>query len=253
MPFYTPMKKTLMIADLHLSEDRPDITALFFDFLQTSASQAQVLYILGDLFEYWIGDDDPSPFIAQVAFELKKLANLGIKIYFIHGNRDFLLGKKFAKKSGMILLPEHHCIELYGQQVLIMHGDTLCTLDVEYQNFRQKSRKKWWQWTVLSLPLFVRRKIANDARQRSEMNGKSKSVEITDVTQFDVEQHMLSHQVRLLIHGHTHRPATHEFTLNGTIAKRIVLGDWYTQGSVLEITPDQMILKNKPFMTINDK
>ena len=253
MTFYTPMKKTLMIADLHLREDRPDITALFFDFLQTSASQAQVLYILGDLFEYWIGDDDPSPFIAQVAFELKKLANLGIKIYFIHGNRDFLLGKKFAKKSGMILLPEHYCIELYGQQVLIMHGDTLCTLDVEYQNFRQKSRKKWWQWMILSLPLFVRRKIANDARQRSEMNGKSKSVEITDVTQLDVEKQMLNHQVSLLIHGHTHRPATHEFTLNGTNAKRIVLGDWYTQGSVLEITPDQMILKNRPFMTINDK
>lgn len=247
------MKKTLFIADLHLSEDRPDITALFFDFLQTSATQAQTLYILGDLFEFWIGDDDPSPFIAQVANELNKLTSLGIKTYFIHGNRDFLLGTKFAKKSGMILLPELHCIDLYGQKVLIMHGDTLCTLDVEYQKFRKKSRQRWWQWLILSLPLFVRRKIASNARQRSQMAGQSKSLEITDVTQCDVEKQMHNHQVSILIHGHTHRPATHEFSLDGASAKRIVLGDWYTQGSILEVTPDQMLLKNRPFITINDK
>lgn len=154
------------IADLHLAENRPDITACFLSFLENEAPKAQTLYILGDLFEYWIGDDDDSPFITTIAKALLSLNKLGTKICFIHGNRDFLLGKTYAKKAGMILLPEVDVIDIYGQHIVIMHGDTLCTKDVAYQNFRKKSRSWWWQSIIKNLPLFIRRKIASDYRKK---------------------------------------------------------------------------------------
>lgn len=248
---YLFMNHTLFIADLHLSEERSDISELFFHFLQTTARNAQALYILGDLFEVWIGDDNNDAFSDRVAHEIHQLSRLGVPVYFIHGNRDFLLGKKYAKKAGMILLPEHQVIDLYGQRALIMHGDTLCTLDSDYQKFRRKSRKKWWQLMMLSLPLFIRRHIANRARQQSKILNEGKSMTIMDVTQSEVESQMREMGVDLLIHGHTHRPSTHQFKLGDRDAQRIVLGDWYTQGSILVATPQQISLESRSFLKNN--
>jgi len=247
------MTKTLFIADLHLSEERTDITALFFHFLQTEAAQAQALYILGDLFEVWIGDDNVTSLTSQVAAELKQLSDNGTQVYFIHGNRDFLLGKKYAAQAGMILLPQLQTIDLYGQQTLIMHGDSLCTLDIEYQKFRTKSRRRWWQLMMLSLPLVLRRTIASRARARSACVNATKSMTIMDVTFDEVVKQMTQAKVDLLIHGHTHRPDTHTFNIKSQSATRqsatrIVLGDWYTQGSVLTVTPQGFTLANQPFI-----
>jgi UDP-2,3-diacylglucosamine hydrolase len=149
---------TYFIADLHLTQSRPDISACFLRFLKHDAIEAEKLYILGDLFEAWIGDDDDSPFVKTISSALNSLSSFGTKIYFIHGNRDFLLGKKFAKQSGMELLPEVDLIELYGQEVVIMHGDTLCTRDVDYQKFRKKSRTWWWQFFYDQLTAFHTKK-----------------------------------------------------------------------------------------------
>jgi UDP-2,3-diacylglucosamine hydrolase len=238
---------TYFIADLHLAQNRPDITACFLRFLKNDATQAQTLYILGDLFEAWVGDDDDSAYLAAIAKALTTLSNLGTTIYYIHGNRDFLLGKRFAKKSAMILLPEVDLIDLYGQSVVIMHGDTLCTRDVAYQQFRKKSRSWWWQTMVKSLPLFVRKKIAADYRKKSAAATSVKPQEIMDVTPSEVVNCLEAHQSQLLIHGHTHRPAVHELTANNKPAKRIVLGDWYEQGAWLKVTPTSMELLNYAF------
>lgn len=242
--------KTLFIADLHLSADRPDITSLFFQFLNSDARDADALYILGDLFEMWIGDDDQNELNCDVARHIKQLADTGIPVYFIHGNRDFLLGKRFARQSGMQLLPESDIITLYGQRILIMHGDSLCTLDTDYQAFRKKSRRRWWQVMMLSLPLWLRRRIAAKARVQSQQNNSSKTMEIMDVTQSEVVEQMQLAGVERLIHGHTHRPDIHQFDIecNGTHTQgeRIVLGDWYTQGSLLTVTPQGYELEQRP-------
>ncbi|WP_448566266.1 UDP-2,3-diacylglucosamine diphosphatase [Thalassotalea ganghwensis] len=225
---------TYFIADLHLAQNRPDITACFLSFLKNDAINAQALYILGDLFEYWIGDDDDSPFVDEIAQGLNTLGQTGVNVYFIHGNRDFLLGQRFAKKACMTLLPEVDTIELYGHKAVIMHGDTLCTRDVAYQQFRKKSRSWWWQAIVKSLPLFVRRKMAEDYRRKSANATAMKSQEIMDVTQSEVIQCLREHQCLLLIHGHTHRPNIHDIDVDGKKAQRVVLGDWYEQGSWLK-------------------
>lgn len=238
---------TYFIADLHLAENRPDITACFLSFLQNEAPKAEVLYILGDLFEYWIGDDDDSDFIIEIAKALKTLSSTGCQLYFIHGNRDFLLGKKFAKKSGMTLLPEVCLIDLYNTPVVIMHGDTLCTRDLGYQAFRKKSRSWWWQSMIKSLPLFIRRKIADNYRIKSASATAMKSQEIMDVTESEVVACLTSQQSHLLIHGHTHRPNIHQISIDSQPAQRIVLGDWYEQGAWLKVTPDSMELMNSPF------
>lgn len=237
---------TYFIADLHLAQNRPDITACFLRFLKDDAIKAQTLYILGDLFEAWIGDDDDSAYLATIAKALTTLASLGTKIYFIHGNRDFLLGKKFAKKSAMILLPEIDLVDLYGQDVVIMHGDTLCTRDLAYQKFRLKSRSWWWQALVKSLPLFVRKRVAANYRKKSAAATALKSQDIMDVTLSEVVDCLENYQCQLLIHGHTHRPAEHELIANSKAAKRIVLGDWYEQGAWLKVTPSSMELLYKP-------
>ncbi|PHR84314.1 MAG: UDP-2,3-diacylglucosamine diphosphatase [Colwellia sp.] len=242
----TKQQVTYFIADLHLAQNRPDITACFLRFLKDDAIQAQHLYILGDLFEAWIGDDDDSEFLTTIAEALTTLSALGTTIYYIHGNRDFLLGQRFAKKSAMILLPEIDLIDLYGKSVVIMHGDTLCTRDIGYQKFRKKSRSWWWQAIIKSLPLFVRKKIASDYRKKSAAATAIKSQDIMDVTPSEVVKCLEHYQSQLLIHGHTHRPAVHELTANTKEAKRVVLGDWYEQGAWLKVTPTSMQLMNQP-------
>jgi len=238
---------TYFIADLHLAQNRPDITACFLSFLKNDAPKAQTLYILGDLFEYWIGDDDKNPFVVEVASALNAVSLLGTKIYFIHGNRDFLLGRNYAKSCGMQLLPETDMIDLYGKPVLIMHGDTLCTRDIAYQAFRKKSRSWWWQAIVKNLPLFVRKKIAEDYRKKSASATALKSQEIMDVTETEVIDELELHKSQLLIHGHTHRPKVHDIQANNKAAQRIVLGDWYEQGAWLKVTPNSIELLNHSF------
>lgn len=237
---------TYFIADLHLAQNRPDITACFLRFLKEEATKAESLFILGDLFEAWIGDDDDSTYLDTIAKALTTLSSFGTKIYYIHGNRDFLLGQRFAKKSAMVLLPEVELIDLYGQNVVIMHGDTLCTRDIAYQKFRKKSRSWWWQTLIKSLPLFLRKKIAADYRKKSAAATAIKSDYIMDVTSSEVVSCLEKHQCQLLIHGHTHRPAIHELQANNKKAQRIVLGDWYEQGAWLKVTPTSIKLLNKP-------
>lgn len=229
---------TLFIADLHLAADRPDITAAFLRFLQDRAMQADALYILGDLFEVWIGDDNPEPLLAEVAAALKTVSDSGVPVYFIHGNRDFFLRQHYANRCGMTLLAPHSLIDLYGQKTLIMHGDSLCTLDIAYQKFRKWWNQPWWQFLMLRLPLALRQHLARKARQKSAIHKKQYNSSIMDVTPDEVKRVMLSHGVKRLIHGHTHRPAVHQLELNGASAQRYVLGDWYTQSSYLEVTAD---------------
>jgi UDP-2,3-diacylglucosamine hydrolase len=240
---------TYFIADLHLAQNRPDITACFLSFLEKDAPNAETLYILGDLFEYWIGDDDKNPFVVEVALALKTLSMLGTRIYYIHGNRDFLLGKRYAKACGMTLLPEVDVIDLYGKPVLIMHGDTLCTRDIAYQAFRKKSRSWWWQTMIKNLPLFVRKSIAENYRLKSASATAMKSQEIMDVTETEVIDKLELHHCQLLIHGHTHRPNIHHIQANNLPAQRIVLGDWYEQGAWLKVTKDSIELLSQAFKT----
>ncbi|AXU96070.1 MAG TPA: UDP-2,3-diacylglucosamine diphosphatase [Erwinia persicina] len=238
------MSHTLFIADLHLCTEEPAITAGFLHFLRREAQQADALYILGDLFEAWIGDDDPNPLHAEVAHALRQLA---IPCYFIHGNRDFLLGKRFAKASGMTLLPEEQVLDLYGRRVLIMHGDTLCTDDQGYLRFRAKVQQRWLQTLFLALPLFVRQRIALKMRAGSRQANSSKSREIMDVNQQAVVAAMSRHQVQWLIHGHTHRPAVHPLLIQGQAAERLVLGAWHEEGSMIKVSADEISLISFPF------
>lgn len=235
------------IADLHLAENRPDITACFLSFLSQQAPEAEKLFILGDLFEYWVGDDDNSPFVIEIASAIEALSKTGTHVYFVQGNRDFLLGKKYSAKSAMTLLPDVSKLHLYNQDYVILHGDTLCIDDVDYQNFRRKSRSWWWQTMIKCLPLWVRKKIAADYRKKSAQANAYKSQEIMDVTKSEVDEVLKQYEVNLMIHGHTHRPAVHEFELDGQKSHRIVLGDWYEQGAWLKVTPDGFELLNQPF------
>ena len=224
---------TLFISDLHLEPARPAITALFLDFLKRRARRAEALYILGDLFEAWIGDDDDAELGGTVATALRTLTDQGIPTYFLHGNRDFLLGERFAAASGIQLLPENVVIELAGESVLLLHGDTLCTDDVEYQAFRAQVRDPAWRARTLALPLAQRRALAGQLRETSRQATRQKAADITDVNPTAVDWALRAHGVRRLIHGHTHRPAIHDWTLDGQSARRVVLGDWHDQGSVL--------------------
>ncbi len=224
---------TLFISDLHLEPARPAVTALFLAFLEQRARQAEALYILGDLFEAWIGDDDDSELGSIVATGLRALTESGVPVHFLHGNRDFLLGERFATISGMQLLPESVVVELTGQPVLLLHGDTLCTGDIEYQMFRAQVRDPAWQARTLALPLEQRRALAGQLREHSRQTTPQKASDITDVNCDEVNRVMRQHGVRRLIHGHTHRPALHEWKLDNQPMQRAVLGDWYKQGSVL--------------------
>lgn len=238
---------TLFIADLHLCTEEPAITAGFLRFLADDARKADALYILGDLFEAWIGDDDPNPLHREMAAAIKALTDSGVPCFFIHGNRDFLIGKRFARESGMTLLPQEKVLNLYGRNVLIMHGDTLCTDDTGYQAFRAKVHQPWLQKLFISLPLFIRQRIAAKMRAGSKAANSSKSLEIMDVNPQAVINEMEKHQVQWLIHGHTHRPAVHELTANAQPAFRVVLGAWHTEGSMIKVTPDDVELIAFPF------
>ena len=240
------MRHTLFISDLHLSAEREDIAQCFFDFMAHEAPQADALYILGDLFEVWIGDDNHTTFSDSIASSIASVAK-HTPVYFIHGNRDFAIGKEYAKQANMTLLPEQHIIDLYGENVLISHGDELCTRDIEYMKFRKKARGWWWPKLMLALPLPLRRKIAMRGRNISKHNQMALSADIMDVTRSEVDATMLRYKVQCFIHGHTHRPNIHEFTLNQKPANRIVLGDWYTQGSILRVTPTSKTLQTRNF------
>lgn len=217
---------TYLISDLHLDESRPDITRAFFDFLKGPAAGAEALYILGDFFEVWIGDDDDAPLAAEVAQQLQEYAAAGTKVFLMHGNRDFLLGEAFARRCGAALLADPSLVELAGQPVLLMHGDSLCTLDQEYMAFREQARNPQWQQALLAKPLQERRQIAAQIRAVSKSMNSRKAEDIMDVTPEEVVRVMQDHQVHTLIHGHTHRPARHRLELDGEPAERIVLGDW---------------------------
>lgn len=237
------MPSILVIADLHLSPDRPDITQCFLDFLQAEANQHSSLYILGDLFESWIGDDDINQFSTLIADSISKFSQ-HTPVFFIHGNRDFLLGKKYAKRCGMTLLPESFITTEFNKTILFMHGDQLCIDDVDYQVFRRKSRSWWWQTLMLSLPLFLRRKKAAKYRNISKKSQMDKPESIMDVAEREVQRVMSNSKCDWLIHGHTHRPNIHSRPQN---KQRIVVGDWYTQGSVLVLSDEGPELKVLPF------
>ncbi len=229
---------TLFIADLHLQTEEPAITAGFLRFLQGEARHADALYILGDLFEAWIGDDDPNPLHREIAIAIKALVDSGVPCFFVHGNRDFLLGKRYARDCGMTLLAEETVLDLYGRNILIMHGDTLCTDDTGYLAFRAKVHTPWIQTLFLALPLFIRSRIAAKMRAGSKAANSSKSMTIMDVNPQAVASVMAKHQVQWLIHGHTHRPYMHDLTVNDKPAHRVVLGAWHTEGSMIKVTPD---------------
>jgi UDP-2,3-diacylglucosamine hydrolase len=225
---------TLFISDLHLCASRPAITAAFVKFLQDTASKAKALYILGDLFEYWAGDDDiDDAFHRQIISGFKKLSDSGVDIFLMHGNRDFLIADDFCQMAGMTLLADPTMIDLYGKKALLSHGDDLCIDDVAYQQFRIQVRDKKWQHEFLSQPLQARKKQIEAIRARSELEKTQKSMEIMDVNAVAVNALLEKYQPDLLIHGHTHRPNQHSINLDGKLITRWVLGDWYEQGSYL--------------------
>lgn len=216
----------LFISDLHLAWDKPEITKRFLDFLDNRATKASALYILGDLFDAWVGDDDFSPPNPKIRKSLKRLTESGTKIYFQQGNRDFLLGKQFCEESGIVLLDDPYQIVLFGVPTLLMHGDLLCTDDLPYQEFRSKSRSPEWQHNVLSKPLFIRLLVARWYRIRSYFHKRKKSQDIMDVNPETVIKTMAREHCFRLIHGHTHRPNIHNFEINGKPAQRHVLAAW---------------------------
>jgi UDP-2,3-diacylglucosamine hydrolase len=224
---------TLFVSDVHLNNARANIVRAFLDFLDQKARHADALYILGDLFDEWLGDDDDKPPHAEVSDALAALTATGLPVFVVHGNHDFLLGKKFAKRSGCELLGDHTLIDVYGTSTLIMHGDTLCTRDVNYQSFRKMTRNPVVQKMFLTLSLSKRAEKAAGIRAESKQDMALKADDIMDVTPEAVDDVMRKYNVRHLIHGHTHRPAVNKFTLDGDDAVRIVLGDWYEQDSVL--------------------
>lgn len=225
----------LLISDLHLEQERPDISRAFLHFLETRAVHAQALYILGDFFEVWIGDDAITPFQRSIALALHQLSERGTRIYLMHGNRDFLIGKAFCREAGCTLLPDPCVIELNGERVLLMHGDSLCTQDIAYMRLRRWLRHPLSLFILRNLPLRTRQKLARKLRNESRTQTRMKASEIVDVTPDEVPRIMAAHGVRTLIHGHTHRPAVHALTVEGQDARRIVLGDWDRQGWALQV------------------
>lgn len=241
---------TLFISDLHLDAERPAVTSLFGAFMQREACRADALYILGDLFEAWVGDDDPSETGAYVAARIREVADAGVPVSFIRGNRDFLVGDAFARRAGMRILPDPAVVMLYGKPAILMHGDLLCTGDVAYQAFRAQTRNPAWQAQFLAQPLAARLAFAAQARAASaahqggmKQHDRATFETLTDVTPATVDTTFMQFDIDTLIHGHTHRPAIHDITVGDRACQRIVLGDWYEQGSVLRVEPDGMTLE----------
>lgn len=215
-----------LISDLHLEESRPDITEAFYVFLDQIRDHAKTLYILGDFFESWVGDDENTPLQASVKKSLKEFTALGIKTFFMAGNRDFLIGETFSKDTGVTVLDEPSIVEINGQKVLLIHGDSLCTRDVAYMKLRAMIRAPGFVKTFLARPLQDRLTTARQLREMSQASNQGKDNEIMDVTPEEVVKIMEEYKVQTLIHGHTHRPNTHTLNVNSAPAKRIVLGDW---------------------------
>jgi UDP-2,3-diacylglucosamine hydrolase len=219
------MPRTYFISDLHLSPDLPRVTTGFFTLL-TQIQGAEALYVLGDLFESWVGDDNHDEFNTAVITAFHTLSSAGTRLFFVHGNRDFLLGETFARACGGILLPEDQVIDLYGEKILIMHGDQLCTRDEKYMTFRAQSRDPAWQKMMLEKPLDQRLMIAQMWRAQSRAMNSNKAENIMDVTSEDVVRVLHQAEASTLLHGHTHRPRVHAIEVDGKPARRMVLGDW---------------------------
>lgn len=230
-------QQTLFISDLHLQPNQPHITRLFLNFLKQWAPSADALYILGDFFEVWVGDDNHNEFNDTIEQALKQFTATGVRVYIMPGNRDFLLGKTFAKTTGSHLLSDPTWIDLYGVRTLLMHGDSLCTQDVKHQRFRRFSQHTITKKLFLTTPLWLRKMIARRLRQISSNRTQNMANNIMDVTPSAVIEMMEKYQTNQLIHGHTHRPQIHYFELANKPVKRIVLGAWHEQGSVLVCKP----------------
>lgn len=228
---------TVFISDLHLTPARAEINRIFFDLLSGPVRKAQALYILGDLFEYWAGDDDLSdPFNARVAAGLKDVDQAGVPVFLMHGNRDFLLLERFARASGVHLLSDPTILDLHGIRTLLLHGDSLCTEDKDYQAFRRRARKRFWQRLFLLQPLWLRRARIERARSRSERRKRAVEASIMDVTASAVEQSFRDSGCTRMIHGHTHRPARHVHVVDGRSCERWVLSDWYLRAQYLRVS-----------------
>jgi UDP-2,3-diacylglucosamine hydrolase len=238
--------KTLFISDLHLDPASPEIARQFLAFLDGEARDAKALYILGDLFEVWLGDDDPAPATREIVQSLRRLTDAGVPCFVMHGNRDFLLGERFCKETGATLVPDGTVIEIEGQRVLLMHGDVLCTDDVSYQRLRRIIRNPAVQWILRHMSLERRQLLAQKLREGSRMHVNSTAADIMDVNAVAVAEAFRRHDVRTLIHGHTHRPAVHSLDVDGRSVRRVVLGDWHTQGSVLEVSAAGFELRALP-------
>lgn len=224
---------TWFVSDIHVDDSRPDIRDAFSTFLSQTVRGAEALYILGDWFESWIGDDDPDPAKRAAIEAVRSLSDDGTACYFCHGNRDFLAGDALARDAGLTLIGDEHVITLGDERVLLMHGDSLCIDDVQYMAVRAQVRDPAWQAQVLALPVAQRQALAAQARQQSKTDMATKAEDIMDVNADAVLEVMRRHDVRRLIHGHTHRPATHHIDDAGTKRARHVLGDWYDQGEVM--------------------
>jgi UDP-2,3-diacylglucosamine hydrolase len=237
---------TLFISDLHLDAAEPAAGAQFIEFLERRAATADALYILGDLFEAWVGDDDDEPYRDRICQALAAASDRGLPCYVMHGNRDFLFQKRFETRTGARLIADPILIDLYGESVLLTHGDALCISDHSYQRLRGVVRNPHWQRRFLALPLNLRRGLAEQARRGSQRHTQRTAYEIMDVDLPAVAAAMHACGVRTMIHGHTHRPAVHEFQLDGHSARRIVLGAWHGSGSCLEWGPEGFELQALP-------
>lgn len=222
--------RTLLISDLHLEDQRPDITRAFFHLLDRFKGKVERLFVLGDFFEIWLGDDALTPTAQQVCTKLKQFADAGCAVFIMHGNRDFLLGEQFAEQCGAELIHEPYFVQLGEKQCLLMHGDSLCTDDKLYMDFRKMVRNPAWQIEFLSKPLAERIAFGKKARNQSQADAKDKTYEILDVNQEEVISVFREHGVPLFIHGHTHRPDRHQVNLDASTCERVVLGDWHEQG-----------------------
>lgn len=238
------MPGTAFISDLHLDASRPAVTAALAAFLQDNTHR-EALYILGDLFEAWVGDDDDAPLASEVASMLAHFSRTGPSLYLMRGNRDFLLGEAFSERCGARLLQDPCVVDLYGEPTLLMHGDSLCTADAEYMRFRSTARDPDWQADLLARPLAERRQLAAQLRAMSAEANSNKAEDIMDVTPSEVQRVMEGAGVHRLIHGHTHRPARH----NEPGGERIVLGDWDRRGWYIEASPAGLELIDFPITT----
>ena len=237
---------TLFISDLHLDPESPEIARQFLAFLGREARSADALYVLGDLFEVWLGDDDPDPAAREIVAALRRLTDSGVPCFVMHGNRDFLIGRRFCEETGARLIPDGTIVDLHGERVLLMHGDVLCTDDLNYQRLRRIVRNPLVQWIFRHLSLAQRSALAERMREGSRMHTGAAAPEIMDVNSRAVADAFSTSGIHTLVHGHTHRPAVHELVVDGAPVRRIVLGDWHAQGSVLAWSPAGFELRSLP-------